>query len=226
MEQNYNGDLKMTLVKADICELLAISLRNPDINLVEGLLSGSYLYDASDLLAEIGTESVEINQMSQKIGQYLSEEEESSLLSKLRQEYTRLFSDPQKPAVEIYETTFRYHKDGQGDTKPALFISEAALDAERQYKAAGLILTTSVREPADHLATEFEFMMYLYTQKAIAIQQGDEEQQSIREKQIKEFTETHLSRWLSDFANTLTLESGQEFYNWLAAFMTTCLKKL
>lgn len=226
MEHNHAVNLKMELAKADICELLAISLRNPDIHLIEGLLDGSLLQDANNLLLEIGVEAHEVQEISEELERYLVDKKEASaLLSTLRQQYTRLFSDPRKPAVDIYETTFRYNQGGQGDVRPSLFISEAALDAERQYKAAGLALTASVREPADHLATEFEFMMYLHTQKAVAIQQHNEEQQSIRERQIVEFRETHFNKWLADFADNVEQESSHGFYKWLAAFMKACMQK-
>jgi TorA maturation chaperone TorD len=227
MKHESKDKLEFALTSADICQLLAISLRNPDATLAEGLLCGSFLDDAKELLKEAGAESDVINQMTRGLQRYLGEQQEVSfLLSALRQEYTRLFIDPIQPVIQIYETTFCLDGDVQDKRSNTLFISDSALDAERQYKQAGLFLATDHREPADHLATEMEFMMYLHTQKAIAIQQGDKEQIEWREKQIRKFTESHLNTWLKDFADDLERQSSQDFYRWLAMFLKVFTTRL
>ncbi|MEM5816586.1 MAG: molecular chaperone TorD family protein, partial [Desulfitobacterium hafniense] len=127
-------------------------------------------------------------------------------------DYKRLFTQPKQQAVGIYETMFLYQPEEGTSEKPVLFVSAAALDAERCYRQAGLVRAKEVNEPADHMATEMEFMSYLWLQKAIALRENDQEGLNKRNEQIREFSEIHLRKWAIAFYDECFLSSKTDVY--------------
>jgi TorA maturation chaperone TorD len=126
------------------------------------------------LFCELGFDPQDIRSINKTLKDIkLNGVSRDDLFSELRREYTRLFNHPTKPAIYIYETLFLYKPEEGDNEKPPLFISPAAMDAERCYKKAGLKMSREINEPGDHMATELEFMMFLYSQKAKAIRGND-----------------------------------------------------
>jgi TorA maturation chaperone TorD len=198
---------------SDMFQLLALALNLPQIELAGGLLDGSVAEDTAALFAELGfdpQDTREIVSAFEAVASRGGSREE--LFSELRQEYTRLFCHPRKPAIPLYEALFRNQMEGQGEDRPLLFISPAALDAERCYQKAGLKMSTAVKESCDHLGIEMEFMMYLYLQKARAIQADDPLELASRVEQIEEFDRLHIQRWAPEFFVQCKTLSSSVFY--------------
>ncbi|MBS3975236.1 MAG: molecular chaperone TorD family protein [Syntrophomonadaceae bacterium] len=205
-------DIQKAIAASDLYQILSISLWLPTEQLTAGLLDGSLAEDVCSIMGELKFSEEEIEKFKDKLnlqGKSISEEE---LLIDLRQEYTRLFNHPNEPQVDIYETLFLHDPEEGEKAKPALFISPAALDVERIYRKAGLLRSGEVNEPSDHMATEMEFMMYLYLQKARALQENNTEEVARREDEIQEFNEVHLKKWARDFFDLCTSSSNHTVY--------------
>lgn len=188
------------IAASDLCRLLAMFLRLPTEELAQGLLDGSIAGDVADILAELGFSAEVIQRISQKLKAVPKATPRcEDLRTELRREYTRLFTHPKQPAVAIYECLFLFKPEDAGEERPLYFVSAAALDAERCYRKAGLSRAKAVNEPGDHMATELEFMMFLYWRKAQALQKNDPEGLAQTEALIQEFSDLHLQKWAAEF---------------------------
>lgn len=221
MQSTTEHDIQKSIAASDMHQILAIALQLPTQELAEGVFNGSLAEDVLSICQELGFS----NEMIEKSGTKFAEIKNSNitkeeLLTELRQEYTRLFTHPKKSEIEIYETLFRYVPE-EGEGKPSLFISLAALDAERCYKKAGLVKAKEINEPGDHMATEMEFMMFLYLEKAKALQDDNQEEVARREAEIKEFNELHLQRWAKSFFEKMMTVSHSVFYRVLGEIGST-----
>lgn len=206
-------ETQRSIAASDMYQLLALFLHLPTEEMAIGLLNGSLAEDVLAIFKELDFSIQEIEKIGTKLinlknNVFVKEE----LLTEMRREYTRLFSHPKKPAVDIYETLFLYQQEDGNEERPPLFISPAALDAERCYKKAGLRMSKKVNEPGDHMATEMEFMMYLYSQKAKALKEDNQEDITKREGEIKEFTEIHLKKWAKEFFDLCISSSQSDIY--------------
>lgn len=205
-------DIQNAASISDMYQLLSILLHAPTKELVRGLLDASLVEDILSIFKELNFPQSIADNISTKINAIKNiNQDEDKLLSSLRQEYTRLFLHPKRAEIAIYETMF-LHEPENSDQEPMLYISSAAMDAERCYKKAGLVLSTDFNEPSDHMATEMEFMMYLYLEKAKAIKNNQPEERDKREAEIKEFEEIHLQKWASNFFQELVSKSENGFY--------------
>ncbi|NMA69831.1 MAG: molecular chaperone TorD family protein [Desulfitobacterium sp.] len=214
------------LAISDFYQLLSISLRLPDNDLAKGMLDGSYGQDAVNILEELHCNEEEIAQVKKLFEQLATDKDKvTPYLIEMRREYTRLFDDPKKPALGIYETVFLHNPEEEKEGV-MLFMSPAALDAERCYKEAGVGLVKETAEPADHMATELEFMMYLYGKKGQALQKGNEEELDLLKKQINEFKELHLHKWALDFFKKLQSEAKLLPYQGIAQLGIVGLEKI
>ncbi len=212
MKKTTERDLQKSIAISDMFQLLSLLSHYPTPGVVEGLLNGSFAEDVIAILEELEFSEEIIRKFKTNFLriQDLNKTKEE-LFSKMSKEYTRLFSHPKEPKIAIYETLFR-HKPENGESKPTLFISPAAMDAERCYKKAGLKMSEELNEPSDHMAIELEFMMYLYLQQTKAIQEEDEEELKKREGEIKEFSDLHLQRWAKEFFGSCVGLSTNEVY--------------
>lgn len=204
-------EIKRALALSDMYQLLSIFFHFPTEELSEGLLNGTLAEDVLNILQELDINDEKIREISAKLGALPGDlVNKKEFLSEIRQEYTRLFTHPKQPIIDIYETLFVESNGARNGT--TLFISPAALDAERCYKNAGLVLSKGNQEPADHMATEMEFMMYLYLKKAQALQEDNHEELKRRNEEIGEFVEAHLQKWAKQFFHDCTELSTSNFY--------------
>ncbi|MCO1601194.1 TorD/DmsD family molecular chaperone [Desulfosporosinus nitroreducens] len=216
--------LKEAFATSDFFQLLSLSLRLPTIELAEALLDGSYRQDGINILEELSCSQGDLSLVSEALDRLKgSKVDATPLLIEMRREYTRLFDDPKQPALNIYETLFLHPEDNQG---AMLFISPTALNVERCYREAGVSLVRQSAEPADHMATELEFMMYLYGKKGQALQEQNNEELEKIAQQIQQFEEMHLKKWCVEFFNGLQTESTSTSYQALAKLAKTGLGHL
>jgi len=238
LKEALSEEILHVLAISDFYQLLAISLRLPDHDLAQGMLDGSYGQDAVSILQELYCDQEKIAEVKKLFAKLslngklssnnkltLSKDKLTPFLIEMRREYTRLFDDPKNPALSIYETVFLHNPEEEKDGV-MLFLSPAALDAERCYKEAGVSLAKQSAEPADHMATELEFMMYLYAKKGQALQKGDVEAIDLINKQIKEFQQFHLKKWALDFFKKLQAETKLLPYQGIAQIGNIGLEKV
>src|SRR5690606_40033624 len=77
---------------------------------------------------------------------------------------------------------------------------------------AGLHLTNTSKRPADHMATELEFMMYLYGSKGIALKEQNRERLGRIDERIAEFEEQHLLKIGRASCRERVLDSGMSVF--------------
>lgn len=204
-------EIQAAAAASDLYRLLSMSLLLPTTEIAAGLLDGSLAEDVLAIFDELNVPIRVLEKLELSFSQIPKNISEKVLLSELRREYTRLFTHPQKPLIEVYESLFLCQLQ-ELDTKPSLFISPAALDAERCYEKAGVARSKELNEPGDYIVTEMEFMMFLNLQMAKALQEGNQEEAARREKEIREFYEVHLQKWAKKFFERCTVLSSHPFY--------------
>lgn len=183
---------------SDLCQLLSIFLRLPTMEIVDGIRSGSIAQDVRDIFTELDISESETAGIIESLKAWDKSETPKQLLSSLRREYTRLFTVPGSPKIYIYEALYLHNEDS-GDHKPCLYISPAALDAERCYKKAGLERSREINESRDHFAVQMEFMMFLYRELAVALIKDDQDKFDEINSNLQEFERLHLNRWEKSF---------------------------
>jgi|GEM_PF-883719 len=211
---------------ADMYAVLALLVQFPTPELAQGLAGGALQADVAAIAGELGIDAQAVRDLVDAFdaackgdaGASFAGEvaDAGSLYEAMRRERTRLFDHPDQPAVRIYEAQFLYelarergeeHKTGMLADMPQMFVNNAALDAERCYRAAGLVRDIQVNVPGDCMFTELEFMAHLHTCKARALNEGDAQAAAQVEAQIQEFARIHVARWFPAFFDALTLQA-------------------
>lgn len=220
-------EIQRSIAASDMYRLLAIFLNLPTQEIVNGILDGSLAEDVVAIFEELGlidSRTEAIKSQLDTLQEGISDKEE--FFTAMRREYTRLFTHPKQPAIRIYETLFTFKHGTNNQEIPALFISPAAMDAERCYRQAGLVRSKKVNEPEDHMATEMEFMAYLYLQKAKGLNEANQEEVTKRDEQIKEFIELHLQKWGVDFFDSCISSSESGIYQTLGQIGSAFLRRM
>ena len=195
--------LVQTCAQGDFFGLLALMLDFHTLHeIYEGLVTGSLVDDATTIGAELGIKDPRFTIACAKLKTFMNEEASNGYVV-LRQEYTRLFDNPSAPALAFYEGAFvNRRSESRGKDAPdhdLLFINQAACDADRQYKRAGVKRAEDKNIPGDCMLTEMAFMQYLHEQKAQSLLEGSKERHDEVDMWLAEFTRLHLKTWMKDF---------------------------
>lgn len=180
--------------RASAYRFIGVFLSLPDETIVRGIDDGSAAADLRDILTECGFETNLISRVSDLFSEA---DPGNHLLSRLRQDYTRLFTNPEKPLIPIYEALFK--KTDDFDTSGLVFISPTALDAGQAYKRFDLEVDPQKHDSPDHMGAEMDFMCYLYFNLAEAVAQKDRGTVQKLEDTLRLFKEEHTSKWAADF---------------------------
>lgn len=220
-------EIQRLIAASDMYHLLALSLNLPTREMTAGILDGSFAADVMAIFEELGfadakTEAIKVQLAALQEGT----SDQAEFFTAMRREYTRLFSHPTQPAVEIYEALFAFKPETKNQPKPTLFISPAAMDAQRCYKQAGLVRSQENNESEDYMLTELEFMAFLYLQKAKALSESNQEEAAKRDEQIKEFSELHLQKWGVDFFESCISASKSGVYQTLGRIGSAFLSRM
>ena len=212
---------------ADGCGILSLMLdfkRLPEV--ISGTVEGSMQEDMTAISAELldsislsadDTEET-LHLVNEALAQFnlvqaQAKENMSSETWNIRREHTRLFDDPDKPALPYYEGAFinrRYQREGKdAPDQDILFINRAANDADRQYKRAGLKRDPSQNIPGDCMITEMAFLQYMATKTAADLS---------FDAMLREFIRLHMRPWAQDFFSELTKESSNPYFQGVGAW--------
>lgn len=191
-------EMGLASAQSDAFRMAGIFLALPTAEVAEGVRSGAMAEDMQALAREVNDEGrlLEAAAMLDETAPTGQETTEATLRA-LRRDYTALFSNPEHPAVNVYEAGFKGADDF--DYSRLTFISPTALDAERQYKAWGLAVGRDPYESPDHMGAELDFLSFLWLQVAEALAAGDEEGASRAQAAIAEFRRTHFDKWAKPF---------------------------
>jgi len=131
----------------------------------------------------------------------------SSLLTELRIEYCRLFVGPYRLPCPPYGSVYL---DGGVVMGPS---TVAALDI---YASEGWQLSSSLAEPADHVAAELEFMAGMCAAAQRTAMVGDEVELARCLEAQRCFLAEHLGRWGRTFAARVKAATTSDLYRSLA----------
>ena len=93
-------------------------------------------------------------------------------------------------------------------------MGDTTVAANDLYAEAGLQLT--LKEPADHIAIELEFMHYLTALAAEALAAGDEETTADLAMKQSRFLKEHLGAWVPPFCAAILKEAETLYFQALA----------
>lgn len=207
-------------LRATTCELLAFSLRYPNSDVMDVLLSG----DWAGAVVEVG-EALGLSADDLACPDFADEAGaagEDVVLRGLRVEATRLFVGERMPVVSPYEGVWRAKQDG---VQPLLFVNPHSMAVERFCKACGLGQPEGTNEPLDHVATEFELLQYLASLEAgliVPFENGvavDALPEGSAGAAYERFWADHVQKWMPEFAAALEADTTQAYYRSVAKLL-------
>lgn len=133
---------------------------------------------------------------------FLIEGEFEDLLSDLKNEYDRLFSDVSGKGVSLVESFYKAWTQDPHCSLPfaserGLLMGDSALHLSAIYQQCGLEVADEMRGRPDHLVAELEFLSYLYRWAS--------------DREIKRFIEDHLD-WIPLLKENLNQVHPHPFY--------------
>ena len=225
-------DVRRITALGDLCGVMAVMLDYKTLAQVcDGLSSGALIEDVKAIFSELDIADPRAEDVVRSL-EALRDDIASDVLSfvALRPEYTRLFNHPDKPALPYYEGAFINRRSvAQGREEPdhdLLFINQAACDADRQYKRAGVKRSLDENIPGDCMTTEMAFMQHLLGLKTCAVLDGDEQTETEIDGWLHEFMRLHLRVWMGDFFKGLNEASSQRYFQTVSLLGTVLVDYL
>ncbi|MCL1846758.1 MAG: molecular chaperone TorD family protein [Coriobacteriia bacterium] len=201
------------LARGAFCELLALSLRLPTLELAQALCSGEFAEALAELGERVGLEQSQLAQATKAVTDYQGQDPDE-LFHTLRIEYTRLFVGAPTPVVWPYAGV--WHALEQG-LEPLMFVSPRAMEIERFMKGCGVGRAAEKNEPLDHIATEFEFLQYLALVNAAVIELPElPEGLEMPDNAFDAFLAQYVTNWAGDFARSTLAAAQAGFYQAVA----------
>jgi TorA maturation chaperone TorD len=167
---------------ADLYAVLAACWREPTAELVEAVDDGAL----DSVVPGVDTVSIDA----------------------LRREYTRLLIGPGEMACPPYESV---HRDGESEDATGPVLGPSTDAVERWYREYGLAVDPDWVEMPDHVATELEFVAYLFSTGEPAA--------------AGQFLEEHLRVWLPEFLDDVAAATELSYYATLAETTRTVLDR-
>ncbi|MCK9518475.1 MAG: molecular chaperone TorD family protein [Dehalococcoidia bacterium] len=187
-----------TTARTGVYQLLARLVSVPDADIHSRAVAGEWgheLAEAGKLLAspfEFGNAALE----------------DGATREEMEAEYLRLFEvgDEAGPPAPLFGGVY-----GGGDRMNRME------EVVRFYEYFGLSTTAEDPRPADHLATEIEFMKYLTFKEAVS--SSPRLQTSFRRAQL-DFLDRQLTPWLPELNARVEKAGGWPFYRWVTATLS------
>jgi TorA maturation chaperone TorD len=209
---------QISLARSNVFGLLAFAFFDPTPDFVQQIIDNSFISELNGYFKDLTARQPSVMQALDPLKERqaeLSGMDADELLHQIRMEYARLFIGPSHMVVPPYET-FYGSKNSQGGT--LLMVSPTAMAVENAYREAGVNLSSDLREPPDHFATEMEFLYYLCKQESDAWAAGKNAMaKKWRRKQLA-FLDGHLAKWGCEFCQAVEAQSTHPFYRAVAHF--------
>ncbi|HVJ04912.1 MAG TPA: molecular chaperone TorD family protein [Candidatus Saccharimonadales bacterium] len=212
----YSRLAQIAGLRTDMYHLLALGFLDPTVELVSGLIDGTFRADVVATTTGLiegfrlnGGIASKLNESGSTLSEDSFARDKAVLYQEMATEYARLFIGPGAAAVSPYETV---QVDSGGGDPPLLMVSTTGTAVMAMYREANLNMTQGMNEPPDHIATELEFMYYLCGKEAASWQAGNNsEAKEWRVRQSK-FANEHLCKWGIRFCEQVKTNTQQKFY--------------
>jgi TorA maturation chaperone TorD len=139
----------------------------------------------------------------------------TNAIETLKIDYSRLFGGPYRLLAPPYGSVYLENT--------RMVMGDSTMDVKRKYEEEGL--NVSLKEAPDHIAIELEFMYYLIFKEVEAILNSDSVNTTDYLKKRKDFLETHLGIWISEFAYNVEANAQTTFYKNLARITKSFIRK-
>ncbi|MBR6527167.1 MAG: molecular chaperone TorD family protein [Lachnospiraceae bacterium] len=212
---------KSELFYADLSDLLlltSIGLTNPDRELAAGLTDGGYIQDMKACLDGLYSDLKSLS-MSRDLEDILTvctatsmEEDPEALYTRINREYNRLFTNPRRELVPIYESIL-VHPD---EKKATMFINATCMHAEQTYRHNNFTFEEKNKIPGDHVAIELRYLAYLFASYLNAVHADNNTSCEAVEAAVADFCGAHVVRWLNKLASQIKANTEDPFYLLLA----------
>lgn len=188
-----SNEAAVAYATADAYRLVGVFLQLPTEEVARGVSEGAVASDLKAILDEMGCSRDEAEAVLRELPEPVGLSAADGGLTALRRDFTRLFTNPEKPLVPIYESVFKGSKDF--DTSALVFVSPTALDAERAYKEFGMAVDPAKHDSPDHMCAEVDYLCALYWRMGELLELGDDEAVVAIRGKIDEFSQSHLLKW-------------------------------
>jgi len=196
----------MAVARSGIYRLLSVAFSYPDEERCSFLKKG--VEEAKGLLAFIPTDEVQgIQEALEAFAISLS----SLSPEALQEEYGRVFGHLISQECPPYETQY-------GNTH-VFHQAQRLGDLAGFYRAFGLEVSDQAKERLDHIAVELEFMAFLASKEAYALEHQGEEAAAICREAERAFLEGHLGRFAPLFTRLLRRKAEEGYYQALAILL-------
>lgn len=139
----------------------------------------------------------------------------AAVAQELAPEYATLFLGPDTLPCPPYASVYL---DG------GAVMGRSTLDVMRTYRATGLRVAESWKEPEDHICLELAFMARLADRYSSSLREpSDEESRRLLLAQLQ-FLRNHLLRWAPAFAERLLSSTSANLYRFLGEFLPGWLR--
>ena len=177
---------------ADSFKLLAVFFYEPEMD----------LWEQEDILNHLSGLMQKTSPGAFPLAQQMCDTSEMNDEEQMKVDYAALFVGPfELPAAPYGSVYLERSKRIMGDSTMAVL---------QLYREAGLKL--DVKDAPDHIAIELEFMHYLYSLEAEAIQEGDRERGIHMASLRTHFLTTCLVPWVHPFCQSIKNGTNNLFY--------------
>ena len=127
-------------------------------------------------------------------------------LEELRVDYARLFVGPFEVLAPPYGSVYLEDQDR--------VMTQSTEDVMDEYLREGL--DVGMKEPADHVAAELEFLYVLVVRELEVVADDDFERAATSLRKQKRFLDYHLGAWIEEFTDAVETNAKTDFYRELA----------
>lgn len=199
---------RQCLDKAALCEMLSLSFRLPDRNLVRALAEGKFAETAMALSKACGLEKDAVNKAVRSLAGYEAcSGSIDDLLVRLNVEYTGLLVGAPIPRVSPYAGSWWAKERGM---EPLFFVNERSRAIKGYMLDHGVVSKPQRNEPLDHIATMLEFLQYCYLASTGAVEAHSRDEVTLGTP--CEFSTMFLVDWAPRFFKTIEDEAEEAFY--------------
>ena len=189
------------LRRADCYKLLAACFCEPEKELFQ---EEAVLENLEELLEEVCPTAVKFTQTMKDFFDQTEPEE-------LAVEYAALFVGPFELKAPPYASVYLENQ--------RKVMGDSPMETLRLYQEAGL--KHDVKEPADHISIELEFLYYLISSELEAELQEDQKESLFLIAHQKKFLNQYLGKWIHPFCESVKKGTEKGYYHSLADCLTT-----